>query len=129
MRRARRRKQPRRSLLARLCGAERIWSLPWCAGLPGPDALAKYAATMGVFTFPGADAVDPDASRTVSQGHGFRQRDDTGVFSEESVAASMKAVSDRLGRLDILVNCAAIQIMGTCSRPRARVGNVFIRST
>src|ERR1700733_8816085 len=125
MRRARRRKQPRRSLLARLCGAERIWGLPWCAGLAGPDALAEYAATMGVFAFPGADAVAPHASRTVSQGHGFRQRDDTGVFSEESVAASMKAVSDRLGRLDILVNCAPIQIMGTCPRSKPMGGHFF----
>ena len=38
---------------------------------------------------------------------------ETDVSSEESVAASMKTVVDRFGRLDILVNCAAIQIMGT----------------
>jgi NAD(P)-dependent dehydrogenase (short-subunit alcohol dehydrogenase family) len=37
----------------------------------------------------------------------------TDVSSEESAAASIKAVVDRFGRLDILVNCAAIQIMGT----------------
>jgi NAD(P)-dependent dehydrogenase (short-subunit alcohol dehydrogenase family) len=38
---------------------------------------------------------------------------ETDVSSEESVTASIKAVVDRFGRLDILVNCAAIQIMGT----------------
>jgi NAD(P)-dependent dehydrogenase (short-subunit alcohol dehydrogenase family) len=38
---------------------------------------------------------------------------ETDVSSEESVTASMKTVVDRFGRLDILVNCAAIQIMGT----------------
>jgi meso-butanediol dehydrogenase / (S,S)-butanediol dehydrogenase / diacetyl reductase len=38
---------------------------------------------------------------------------ETDVSSEESVASSVKAVIDRFGRLDILVNCAAIQIMGT----------------
>ena len=37
----------------------------------------------------------------------------TDVGSEESVASSMDAVIDRFGRLDILVNCAAVQIMGT----------------
>jgi NAD(P)-dependent dehydrogenase (short-subunit alcohol dehydrogenase family) len=38
---------------------------------------------------------------------------ETDVSSEESVAASIREVVDRFGRLDILVNCAAIQIMGT----------------
>ena len=37
----------------------------------------------------------------------------TDVASEDSVAASTKNVVDRFSRLDILVNCAAIQIMGT----------------
>jgi NAD(P)-dependent dehydrogenase (short-subunit alcohol dehydrogenase family) len=37
----------------------------------------------------------------------------TDVSSEESVGASITAALDRFGRLDILVNCAAIQIMGT----------------
>jgi NAD(P)-dependent dehydrogenase (short-subunit alcohol dehydrogenase family) len=37
----------------------------------------------------------------------------TDVASEDSVAASIKSVVDLFGRLDILVNCAAIQIMGT----------------
>jgi NAD(P)-dependent dehydrogenase (short-subunit alcohol dehydrogenase family) len=37
----------------------------------------------------------------------------TDVGSEDSVASSMDAVIARFGRLDILVNCAAIQIMGT----------------
>jgi NAD(P)-dependent dehydrogenase (short-subunit alcohol dehydrogenase family) len=54
---------------------------------------------------------------------------ETDVSSEESVRACARAVIDRFGRLDILVNCAAIQIMGTYSRPRARVGSVFTRST
>lgn len=38
---------------------------------------------------------------------------ETDVSSEESVASSVKAVVEHFGRLDILVNCAAIQIMGT----------------
>jgi NAD(P)-dependent dehydrogenase (short-subunit alcohol dehydrogenase family) len=38
---------------------------------------------------------------------------ETDVGSEESVASSVGAVVERFGRLDILVNCAAIQIMGT----------------
>ena len=37
----------------------------------------------------------------------------TDVGSEDSVASSMDAVIARFGRLDILVNCAAVQIMGT----------------
>ena len=37
----------------------------------------------------------------------------TDVSDETGVAASVQAVLERFGRLDILVNCAAIQIMGT----------------
>jgi meso-butanediol dehydrogenase / (S,S)-butanediol dehydrogenase / diacetyl reductase len=37
----------------------------------------------------------------------------TDVASEESVAASIASVRERFARIDILVNCAAIQIMGT----------------
>jgi NAD(P)-dependent dehydrogenase (short-subunit alcohol dehydrogenase family) len=37
----------------------------------------------------------------------------TDVSSEESVATSVESVVDQFGRLDILINCAAIQIMGT----------------
>ncbi len=35
------------------------------------------------------------------------------VSCEKSTASLMETVADRFGRLDILVNCAAIQIMGT----------------
>jgi meso-butanediol dehydrogenase / (S,S)-butanediol dehydrogenase / diacetyl reductase len=38
---------------------------------------------------------------------------ETDVSSEASVAAAVKGVVDHFGRLDILVNCAAVQIMGT----------------
>jgi NAD(P)-dependent dehydrogenase (short-subunit alcohol dehydrogenase family) len=38
---------------------------------------------------------------------------ETDVSSEVSVAAAMKLAVDQFGRIDILVNCAAIQIMGT----------------
>jgi meso-butanediol dehydrogenase / (S,S)-butanediol dehydrogenase / diacetyl reductase len=37
----------------------------------------------------------------------------TDVANEASVASSVQAVVARFGRIDILVNCAAIQIMGT----------------
>jgi NAD(P)-dependent dehydrogenase (short-subunit alcohol dehydrogenase family) len=46
----------------------------------------------------------------IGAGAGFFATD---VASEESVTGSIKSVIDRFGRLDILVNCAAIQIMGT----------------
>jgi NAD(P)-dependent dehydrogenase (short-subunit alcohol dehydrogenase family) len=38
---------------------------------------------------------------------------ETDVSSEESVSSSVAAVVERFGRVDVLVNCAAIQIMGT----------------
>lgn len=38
---------------------------------------------------------------------------ETDVSSEENVAASVKCVIDHFGRFDILINCAAVQIMGT----------------
>jgi NAD(P)-dependent dehydrogenase (short-subunit alcohol dehydrogenase family) len=38
---------------------------------------------------------------------------ETDVSSETLVAAAVKSVADRFGRIDILVNCAAIQIIGT----------------
>jgi meso-butanediol dehydrogenase / (S,S)-butanediol dehydrogenase / diacetyl reductase len=37
----------------------------------------------------------------------------TNVSDDASVASSVQAVAARYGRIDILVNCAAIQIMGT----------------
>ncbi len=38
---------------------------------------------------------------------------ETDVSSEDSVSSSVAAVVERFGQIDILVNCAAIQIMGT----------------
>lgn len=46
------------------------------------------------------------------------------VSCEKSTSGLMETVADRFGRLDILVNCAAIQIMENCSRPRASNGIV-----
>ncbi len=56
--------------------------------------------------------VDPVHGRTHSEEMGalFVEMD---VSSEVSLAAAVKSVVDQFGRIDILVNCAAIQIMGT----------------
>jgi NAD(P)-dependent dehydrogenase (short-subunit alcohol dehydrogenase family) len=54
---------------------------------------------------------------------------ETDVSSEESVTASVKEVVDHFGRLDILSTVPPSRSWARYSKPRAKVGSVFIRST
>jgi NAD(P)-dependent dehydrogenase (short-subunit alcohol dehydrogenase family) len=70
--------------------------------------LAARGASVALFD------ISVDQGRTRASQIGRRAMFfETDVSSEDSVAASVKGVVDHLGRLDILVNCAAVQIMGT----------------
>jgi NAD(P)-dependent dehydrogenase (short-subunit alcohol dehydrogenase family) len=75
-------------------------------------ACAQLLASRGASVALGDISVEQGTARAKQIGAGA-EFFATDVASEDNVAASIKSVVDHFGRLDILVNCAAIQIMGT----------------
>jgi NAD(P)-dependent dehydrogenase (short-subunit alcohol dehydrogenase family) len=78
-------------------------------GLESARLFASHGAAVALFDI---DSSKQEDALTITRAAGgeaaFFQVD---VSSESQVKASMRAVSDRFGGIDVLVNCAAVQIL------------------